>query len=1044
MESSVVFYWLIGTSILSLCLFFTVIILFIRNRRTNKEFEDIFDKRAYDFKYQTNSFYEYSGRLNNALAKITKSPTLSAGNLKAAAGVIAQEACKALNVNSIGVWILMEDENLLENISYYDAKAKDFTVQKKYDLTNRKEYVRLLKSERLIVMNNVNDCKLVSAAFFGYYDSLCAALDAPIRIDGKVVGVVCVEQRSNREYHDKREWAMEEQNFASSLADLMALAISGCERRKAHETAEAANQTKSTFLANMSHEIRTPMNAILGITEILIQHETLPVEIEEGLEKIYSSCDLLLGIINDILDFSKIESGKLDITPAQFNVAGLINDTVHLNMMRLESKPIEFELQVDENLPAHLIGDELRIKQILNKLLSNAFKYTNAGKITLIVSFESMPTEKNKSITLVLSVRDTGVGMTKEQLDKLFMEYSRFSQEKYITFEGTGLGLTITQRLISLMDGVLNVESEPDAGSLFTVRLPQKIINDEVLGEETAANLRQFRKKYITQRKRSGQVVRDPMPYGSVLVVDDIETNLYVAIGLMKLYQLQIDTAMSGKEAIEKIKKGKVYDIIFMDHMMPEMDGMETTRRIREWEMLQDEKTSGSSFACGETRSNNLNSRERIQIVALTANAVAGQAEIFLQNGFDDFISKPIDIRQLDAILNKLIRDKQLPEVVEAARRKNQVDSLLLGSFTRDARKAVLWLEEEFQNNVENEEILRKYTIVVHGMKSSLWNIGETALSELARKLEIGGQEKDLDYIKSFTSEFVNNLRSLLEKLESGKDVDDTDNDMDFLNEKLQVIQDRAAEYDRKGALDILAEIKNCSKETRAVLDKIEKHITHSEFEEAGNTAAVYAVSLAFASNEFGMKLLKKEISGLNIAKGLVRYNFDDKTYLKILRSYAASVRSMLDVIESPGENTIDDYKIRVHGIKGTSLDIFAEQVGADAKSLENAAKARDMDFIKENNPAFLEIAWKLVYDIESWIQSLDDENPKPKKDKPDREALLKLLDACRDYDMDGADKAMAEIEEYKYEADDGISDWLRENIDRMNFKEIAEKLGGI
>ncbi|MCL2443897.1 MAG: ATP-binding protein, partial [Treponema sp.] len=592
-------------------------------------------------------------------------------------------------------------------------------------------------------------------------------------------------------------------------------------------------QSKSSFLANMSHEIRTPMNAILGVTELLIQNEKLPVEIEEGLDKIYSSCDLLLGIINDILDFSKIEAGKLDIVPAHYKIASMINDTSHLNMMRINSKPIEFELKINENIPARLIGDELRIKQILNNLLSNAFKYTDEGKVILSVEFEDIP-DKPDSIILVLSVRDTGHGMTCEQLSQLFDEYSRFNHKKNITVEGTGLGLAITQRLVNLMDGEIHVESERKKGSLFIVRLPQEIVDKEPLGLEVAENLRQFRMTYLTHRKR-GQINRDPMPYGNVLIVDDVETNVYVAVGLMKLYRLKIDTAMSGQEAINKVKEGNVYDVIFMDHMMPEMDGMEATARLR-------------------------GIRYTAPIVALTANAVAGQAEIFLHSGFDDFISKPIDIRQLDSILNRLIRDKQPQEVIEAARSqkieingdsKTQLDALLIESFIRDARKTIVWLEEQALH-MSNDDVLRKFTVIVHGIKSSLWNIGESTLADFAYKLEKAGREHDVELINNCISDFIDKMRTLLEKLESKQNEYHMEEDIEDLRGKLLEIQNMCMDYDRKGALDIIAGIKNYSKETKVILDNIMERVLHSEFEEAQNTAEVYAVKLAASNNKEG------------------------------------------------------------------------------------------------------------------------------------------------------------------------------------------------
>ena len=1002
--------------------------------------------------------YEYSKKLNKALARITKSPTISAGVLKDASDIVAQEGSAALSAHRVSIWSYLNNEDILNCISSYDMFANNWDFSETFELTNHKEYLNLLKSERLIIMNNIDECKLITDSFSGY-DYLCAALDAPIRVDGQLAGVVCVEQWICDDYPEKREWTMEEQNFASSLADLMALAVSGSERYKAHETAQLANSAKSSFLANMSHEIRTPMNAILGVTELLISNDQLPADIQEGLDKIYSSCDLLLGIINDILDFSKIEAGKLDIMSSSYKVASMINDSVQLNIMRVESKPIEFELKVDENIPANLIGDSLRIKQILNNLLSNAVKYTDEGKVTLSVSTEPIPLishlpdhsmnnqvkwigHDKEGITLILSVRDTGSGMTKEQLDKLFVEYTRFNIRKNLTVEGTGLGLTITKRLVDLMDGNISVESEPDKGTLFIVKLPQEIKNRETIGSDVADSLRQFRINFMAKKVRN-KIVRDPMPYGSILVVDDVETNIYVAVGLIKLYRLQIDTAMSGQMAINKIKEGKIYDIIFMDHMMPEMDGLEAARYIRDL---------GYSAP----------------IIALTANAVSGQADMFLKNGFNDFISKPIDIRQMNTILNKYVRDKQPNEVIEAARRQNKssapagcavtenntgIDSILMESFIRDAYKALALLEglvyqadAAQKNGFENEDTLKKFITTVHGIKSSLSNIGEKELSKAAYMLEMGGREENIELLKELTPEFLDKLRQLSDQLESKREAAADrayadDDDIDDLRSRMAAIRELCADYDRKGALDSINEIRSCSRETRVVLDRITEHMIRSEFEEAEAEANEYAEMLheTCASSAW---LLDKKIDGLDIVKGLERYEDDEKQYLQILRSYTSSVRSLLEEIEKePDEETIRNYEIKVHGIKGTSIDVGAEQIGKNAKELEEAAKTGDFEYIHERHKTFLANAWKLIFDLEKMFDDLDTENPKPLKDLPDMETLRQFLAACMNYDIEKADKAMAEIEKYKYEADDGLTAWLRHNIDRSNFKEIIEKL---
>ena len=393
-----------------------------------------------------------------------------------------------------------------------------------------------------------------------------------------------------------------------------------------------ANTAKSKFLATMSHEIRTPMNVILGITESYLEDKTLSKEMREGYEKIYNAGDLLLHIINDILDLSKIEAGKLELILVKYEVMSMINDAAHMNTIRFQHKAIKFNLNVDENIPAELYGDELRIKQILNNLLNNAFKYTDSGEVNLSFAVEN--STLNNNIILLLRVSDTGQGMTEDQMKRLFNDYTRFNLETNRNTVGTGLGMAITRNLVNLMNGEITVESEVGKGSVFTVRIPQRVNGAGVLGKKAAANLQNFVFKNAAQEKY-GKIQREPMPYGKVLVVDDMESNLDVAKLLLRPYQLQIDTAKSGFEAIDLIKAGKDYDIVFMDHMMPKMDGVETAKMIRD-----------------------LGYKD--PIIALTANAVLGQSEMFLANGFDGYISKPIDMRQLNDSLNKFIRDKEL------------------------------------------------------------------------------------------------------------------------------------------------------------------------------------------------------------------------------------------------------------------------------------------------------------------------------------------------------------------------------------------------
>ncbi|MCL2218861.1 MAG: ATP-binding protein [Chitinispirillia bacterium] len=728
--------------------------------------------------------------------------------------------------------------------------------------------------------------------------------------------------------------------------------------RALKEEADAANKAKSSFLSTMSHEIRTPMNAILGITEIQLQNEDLDTAVRDALERVYSSGDLLLSIINDILDLSKIEAGKLELSNDKYEIASLVSDTAQLNMMRIGSKPIEFGVNINENMPACMAGDELRVKQILNNLLSNAFKYTAAGKVMLTVT--SQEAENADQIVLCICVSDTGQGMTKEQVSKLFDEYTRFNKEANRTTEGTGLGMSITRKLVLMMSGEFYVDSEPGKGTEFIVRLLQGRVGQAVLGREVAENLQQFRGiRSMSQMKRV-QISREPMPYGKIMIVDDVETNIYVAKGLMIPYGLQIDSAISGMAAIEKVKAGDLYDIIFMDHMMPKMDGIEATKILRE---------------IGYDR----------PIVALTANAVAGQADVFLQNGFDDFISKPIDIRKLNLLLNKMIRDKQPPEVLEEARkaasakkdrgqssasrtRRSAASPHFTKIFVQDAKKSVAALEALVQKGGSySEEDIQTYIIHTHGMKSALAYVGKMNLSEVALKLELLGRDNDTVAITAETPPFLESLRAVIEEL--------------------------SAEEESIAAVAV---------ETR---------------------------------------LSGKGVDGINIPEGLERYGGDENMYIDVLRSYVASVRTMLGAIENVSESDLSAYEIKVHGIKGVSREVFAPEIADAAYALEKAAATGDYAYVGSHNPEFLEAAWKLINDLDAMLATLDDNSAKPKKDKPDHDVLAKLCEACKLYDIDAADAAMAEIDKYQYTADDGLMDFLRANFAIMEFESIAGKL---
>jgi len=398
------------------------------------------------------------------------------------------------------------------------------------------------------------------------------------------------------------------------------------ELEKQTEIAIQANRAKSQFLATMSHEIRTPLNAVIGLSEIELQGfqaDRLSDSSRENIVQIHQSGASLLGIINDILDISKIEAGSFELVPAEYETAPFISSTVNLNMVRLGSKPINFVLKINGDFPAKLIGDELRVKEVLNNLLSNAIKYTDEGNVTLSIVWSAHSAGK---VRLVFTVQDTGIGIRAEDIRKLFISYTQLDTKANRKIEGTGLGLAITKNLVEMMGGSISVESEYGSGSVFTAEIIQGIDDTAVIGEETAEALRNFR--YVSEGEEKN-ITPSWLPHVQVLIVDDLPANLLVAQGLLAPYGLQVDIAASGREAIE-LAKSHNYDLIFMDHMMPEMDGVETVAAIR--------KIEGYAHT---------------PIIALTANALRGMKEFYLENGFQDYLSKPINPKALDEIINK-------------------------------------------------------------------------------------------------------------------------------------------------------------------------------------------------------------------------------------------------------------------------------------------------------------------------------------------------------------------------------------------------------
>ena len=618
--------------------------------------------------------------------------------------------------------------------------------------------------------------------------------------------------------------------------------------------AQDANEAKTNFLASMSHEMRTPLNAVIGLSELALESDGLNDEVSMNLEKIYNAGATLLSTVNDILDISKIEAGRLELIPIEYDTSSLLNDAITQSIMRKGEKPIQFDLDISENLPTHLCGDDLRIKQILNNLMSNAFKYTDEGTVKLFVNCE----RDGDSVWMTISVSDTGKGIKTDDINNLFNDYSQIDIIANRKIEGTGLGLSITKKIAEMMDGSISVESEYGKGSVFTVKVRQKFVTSDIIGAEVVRNLKESRYS-DNKRNQNSRLNRIRLPYARVLVVDDVSTNLDVAKGMLKTYGMLVDCVGSGQDAINAIRAEKVkYNAVFMDHMMPGMDGLEATRIIRE--------EIDTDYA------------RNVPIIALTANAILGNEQLFLSRGFQAFLSKPIDVSRLDSIVHEYVRDKEQEKLL--------ADKL-------------------YDSNGDT----------VYGSRSG---------------------------------------------------------------------DERRSGFDRRHYHDV---------------------------------------------------------SGLDVEKGLRRFGSDGESYMRVLNSFMVNTPPLLDKIRRINKDDLENYAITVHGIKGSSRGIGADAVGDMAEALEEAAKSGDFEFIAAATPGFLKATDKLIGDLGVALARMVRENPKEKKDKPDRETLIKLMNACEKYQMDGVDEAMTELEKYQYDTGGDFVEWLRENTDQMNFVQIIETL---
>lgn len=412
-------------------------------------------------------------------------------------------------------------------------------------------------------------------------------------------------------------------------ANLINTTIDARKEYEKKKNAENANMAKSQFLATMSHEIRTPINSVLGMNEMIIRDTNDPVVMEYA-QNINSAGNVLLGLINDILDFSKIESGKLELVLYKYETKTLFTDLYNLMDERARKKGLKFEVKIDPKMPSVFEGDMGRIRQIITNFLTNAVKYTDEGKVLLSATIKDLETNP----TLHVDIIDSGQGIREEDKERLFSSFTRLNEQQNQSIEGTGLGLAITKQLVAMMNGSISVESTFGVGSTFSVDIPQTVIDSTQIGEFNPAD---------GNKGKSGNKFRITFqhPEGKILVVDDNKTNLKVAVGLLKPTQLQVTTATSGDEAIALIKENE-YDLIFMDHMMPEKDGIETLHEIQ--------AIFGNDF--------------RTPVIVLTANAISGMREMYLKEGFNDYLTKPISTKALEEMLVTYIGDYRHEDVL--------------------------------------------------------------------------------------------------------------------------------------------------------------------------------------------------------------------------------------------------------------------------------------------------------------------------------------------------------------------------------------------
>ncbi|MCR4999875.1 MAG: response regulator [Lachnospiraceae bacterium] len=595
-------------------------------------------------------------------------------------------------------------------------------------------------------------------------------------------------------------------------------------------TAEKSNRAKTAFLSNMSHEIRTPINAVLGMDEMILResHEDHVVEYAQNIKL---AGNTLLGLINDILDFSKIEAGKLEIISVEYDLASTLNDLAILLDNRAREKGLELIFDVSPDIPHLLYGDEVRIKQIVTNLLTNAVKYTETGSITLRVYGRNRKADR---LDLFISVQDTGIGIKPEDIEKLYNPFERIEEERNRTIEGTGLGMNITQELLRMMGSELKVSSVYGEGSTFYFSVPQRIVDSKPIGD--------LGEHLQTIRQQKAYREHFEAPTASILVVDDTPMNLTVICNLLKQTRIQIDTAESGEEALELVRM-KAYDLILLDHRMPVMDGIQTLAAMK---ALEENQSKDAPVIC------------------LTANVVSGARETYQEAGFDDYLSKPVKPESLEEALLHYLPSEKCRRVDAKPVEQETLDLMLrmvelqrvsrlnVTKAVRQSGSAQLYLETlrayyESGDRVQQEirsffdaKDIKNYTIKVHALKSTSRIIGAFRLGDLSEKLEAAGNAGDWNRIENDTDALLELHLGLLSHLESffAEEEENTEDKEPILDEAfeegLEAVREFAAIYDYESTNGILARLRSyqLSPQQKATVKRLQGALQNLSWEE--------------------------------------------------------------------------------------------------------------------------------------------------------------------------------------------------------------------